>query len=231
MPNFSILKRWKIISSQIFLFLAFLSQADGADKFKFSGKYDTRSTVDDTRKDYAEVSYPDLTFVPVPVPKAYDKTFTSTINDLTLTLKGDLSPNQILDFNETLHYQTYRPEDYNAYSLDTYKYKYLDHLFDLTYGITFGKNDMFQLDYINNIYQVPIDNTLNYTSNKGKGKFNHKINKYSALAFEGGYEERKYPNYESYDYKETSFILDFSTFIPEKLRYRPVSSSSRGEKT
>lgn len=204
---------------------------DAADSFKFESRWESRSSVDTTRKQYADVEYPDLTMTPVTVPKEYDKNFVSSINDLTLTLKGDLSPNQFLDFKEILHFQTYRPEDYDSFSLDSYRYRNLDHLFNLTYGISFGSSDFFQLDYFNNVYQIPIDNLWEYNSNMGKAKFSHRINQYTGLSLEGGYEEREYVNDRTSNYSEGSFVFDLSTFLPEKLRYRPIGNTVRGERS
>lgn len=220
-----------LISALLIMIGCFLpgESAEGS-VFKFDGKYQAKSTIDSTRKDFAEVEYPDYTGVGVTVPQAYDKTFLSYISDMQLKLKGDLSPTQYLDFSETLHYQFYDPQDYKAYSLDSYKYKYVDHYFNMTYGFILGTKDAFKIDYINNIYRIPIDNFWEYTSNLGKVRFNHKINVNSSLSFEADYEERDYPNDKSSDYQEGAVLVDFSTFLPEKLRYRPVSNSSRGER-
>ncbi|HNV72005.1 MAG TPA: hypothetical protein PKO06_20030, partial [Candidatus Ozemobacteraceae bacterium] len=201
-----------------------------ASVFKFDGKYHAKSTIDSTRKDYAEVLYPDYTGVGVTSPLAYDKTFVAYVSDMQLKLKGDLTPTQYLDFAETLHYQFYEPQDYKAYSLDSYKYRYVDHYFNMTYGIMLGTADAFKFDFINNIYRIPIDNYWDFTSNLGKVRFNHKVNVNTSLAFEAQYEERDYPNDASSDYQEGAVLVDFSTFLPEVLRYRPVGNSTRGER-
>jgi len=209
----------------------FFSQASWADKYKFEGKFESKSYVDSTRKDYFALVYTNTSWDPIIVPKTYDKTFTGSIDDLSFTLKGDLSPTQILDFKENCHYQYYFPEDYQAYALDNYKYKYLDHQFNLTYGLSLGKQNAIQLDYFNSIYRIPIDNLGEYQSNVGKARFNHKINRNTSLAFEGDFEERVYPNDESSNYRDGALIVDFSKFFPERIRYRPVGSSSRGNKS
>lgn len=202
-----------------------------ADSFKFESRWESRSSADTTRKEYAEIGYPDLTLTPVTVPKEYDKNFISSINDLSLSLKGDLSANQFLDFKETAHFQGYTPEDFNSFSLESYKYKYLDHLFNLTYGISFGTSDAFQLDYFNNSYRIPIDNLWEYDSNMGKARFSHRINDHTGLSLEGGYEEREYLNDRASNYSEGAFVFDLSTFLPEKLRYRPIGNTVRGDRS
>jgi|GEM_PF-1753823 len=213
-----------------FLFI-FPNEAAGTDHFNFDGKFESRTIADSTRKDYANVAYSGLSLTPLAAPNAYDKTFFSTINDLTLTLKGDLSSTQILDVKETLHYASYQPEDFKSYSLDSYKFKNVDHLFDLTYGAAMGTDDYIQLDYLNNIYRTPIDNIWDYTSHKGKGKFSHKINDLSGLNMEGSYEERQFENNSLYNFKEAAMTVDFTTFLPEVISYDPISNSLRGERS
>ncbi|HNW35170.1 MAG TPA: hypothetical protein PKM25_09585, partial [Candidatus Ozemobacteraceae bacterium] len=163
--------------------------------------------------------------------KAYDKTFISSLNDLNFKLKGDLSEKQFIDVKETLHYQKYTPEDYNAYSLDSYKYTTMDHLLNVTYGMSVGEADTLQLDYYNNVYRIPIDNIWEYTSNRGKLRYSHRAGQYTGLAMEGSYEEREYANDRSSNYEEGIFSLDLSAFLPEHIRYTPVSNTMRGDKS
>lgn len=200
------------------------------DPFNLEYRYDSRTILDSTRKDYGEITYDPNTFLPVQKEKAYDKTFVAFITDLNLALKGDLGPGQFLDFKETLHYQTYRPEDYLSFSNTAYKYSYLDHLFNVTYGFSVGEVDAIRLDYFHNIYRIPIDRIWDYTSHKVQGRYEHKIHTFAGLGMEGSYEEREYHNYPSLNYREGGFSLDYSSFFPERVRYQPVSSSARGER-
>ncbi|NLI75909.1 MAG: hypothetical protein GX442_05630 [Candidatus Riflebacteria bacterium] len=202
----------------------------GPDPFKLEFKYESRSTADSTRKDYYDLTYDPASFTPIITPKAYDKTFVSSENDLFLALKWTFDETQFFDIKETLHYQHYGTEDYDAYSLDSYKYKYLDHLLNLTYGVGFGETDTFQVDYFNNVYRIPIDHIWDYTSNQGKLRFNHQVNQYTGLGMEGSYEEREYPNDPTMDYKEGALTLDLSNFLPERIRYVPVSNAMRGDR-
>lgn len=213
--------------------LAVFCGAVPAPAAKFSGEwtYDSRMSVDSTRKDYAEVEYAEPDYTPVTKLKAYDKTFISSVNDLSFTLKGDLSERQFLDVKETLHYQSYRPEDYDAYSLDSYKYTTVDHLFNLTYGVSVGEADALQLDYYNNVYRIPIDNIWEYTSNRAKLRYTHRPGEYTGISMEGSYEEREYPNDRASNYQEGIVSLDLSTFLPEQIHYTPVGNTSRGDRS
>ncbi len=200
-----------------------------ASDFKLDFKYNSTTAVDSTRKDYSTITYPDFTtLIPVGVPETYDKTFVGNISDLALTLKGDLTESQIFDVKENLHYQGYRPEDYNSTTDDSYKYRYLDHLLNVTYGIAFTKRDNLQLDYWNSVYELPIDAQWNYRYHLGRLQFSHHINKDSTLTFQGGQEQREFPNDFVEDYRENVGAVEFSVLFPEKLHYRPVSNSSRG---
>lgn len=213
------------------LLLAFsLSPVLAKDMFKFQGTYKSHSTYDASRKDYFDVSYPDNTYIPLSTANSYDKAFMGSVNDLNFSLKGDLSTSQILDFNESLKYQYYKPEDYDSFALDNYKYTFLDHRLNVTYGLSLGKTDAIKLDYINSIYRIPMDPIQEYTSNQGKARFNHRINQDASLAFEGDFEEREYINDKASNYREAALVVDFSQFLPQNVRYRPVANSSRGDR-
>jgi len=207
------------------------SNAQEADKFKLDFKFESKSSADSTRKDYYELTYASDTFEELTQPRSYDKTFYSSVNDMNLALKWTFGGTHYFDIKETLHYQGYRPEDYDSYSLDSYKYKYLDHLVDVTYGVALGDADVLQFDYFNNVYRIPIDNVWDYLSNLGKARFNHQINQDTSLGMEGTYEERNYPNDASQDYQEGALVVDFSRFLPERIRYTPISNALRGEKS
>jgi len=51
------------------------------------------------------------------------------------------------------------------------------------------------------------------------------------MGFEGDFEDRSYQNDESSSYRERTMLIDYSHFFPEKIRYRPVSSATRGKKS
>lgn len=207
------------------------ARAQEPDRFKLDFKYESRSSADSTRKDYYDLSYLPDSLDPVASPTSYDKTFISTVNDLNLALKWTFGGTHYFDIKEILHFQTYRPEDYNAYSLDSYKYQYLDHLLNLTYGMSFGEADTMQVDYYHNVYRIPIDNVWDYLSNMGRARFNHQINQYTSLGMEGSYEERDYPNDDTQDYQEGALVIDIANFLPERVRYTPVSNAARGDRT
>lgn len=223
----SIRKTWMVYFCLILALLIFASPGFASQKSKFESSYSSKLSVDSTRKEYYVLDY-DNDWNVIGIPKSYDKNFFSSTNDLYLSLKNDLSKTQVLDFSETLHYQRYRPEDFEGVALDISRYTYVDHLFQMTWGLTLGKKDALQVDYLNNIYRIPVDELSEYISNTGKARFNHKVNENTSLGFEGDYEFREYVNDKSSSYRETTAIIEFSKFFPEKIRYRPISRSMRG---
>jgi hypothetical protein len=206
-----------------------LPAAAPANEYSFDWKYRSSSTIDSTRKDSYALTYDPVTFAPIIQPQAYDKSFFSSTNDLNFALKFDLSESQILDFKETFHYQKFRPEDYTAFALDTYKYSYLDHHFNLTYALSLGQQDAIQLDYVNAIYRVPIDPLNEFVSNTGKARFHHRVNPNTSIGIEGNFEEREFLNDRASNFREGTLIIDFSRFFPQRLHYRPVANSTRGD--
>ncbi|MFZ2955800.1 MAG: hypothetical protein WA705_02745 [Candidatus Ozemobacteraceae bacterium] len=207
----------------------FFPKALAEDLFHFQGAFESRTTADSTRKDYSDIEYSDLALTPKRVVKSYDKSFFGSVNDLTFSLKGDLSSRSFLDIREYAHAQTYQPEDWKSFSLDSYKTRQIDHLLNVTYGLAFGSRDAFQLDYFNGIAQTPFDKAWDYTSNKGRVRFNHRMNDYSGLQLGGEYEEREYLNDRESNFQEGAMVLDLSTFLPERYRYTPIGNTARGD--
>ncbi|MBF0503016.1 MAG: hypothetical protein HQM09_22975 [Candidatus Riflebacteria bacterium] len=202
-----------------------------AGEFHFEGAFESRSTIDSTRKDFATIEYPDLALNPKTVSKAYDKSFVGTLNDLNFCLKNDFNGRSFLDFRETFHFQGYNPEDAKSFALDSYKYTQLDHLLNVTYGLAFGTEDAFRFDYFNNITNTPFDNAWDYMSNRGCVQFDHRISQYAGLKLQGEYEEREYSNDRNSNYQEGAMVLDLSQFIPERYRYTPIGNTTRGERS
>ncbi|MBF0545187.1 MAG: hypothetical protein HQM08_12185 [Candidatus Riflebacteria bacterium] len=202
-----------------------------ASKVEFEGKYDSKSIADSSRKEYWELSFPSDSLTFQNKKLEYDNTFFGSINDLNLKLKCDLSENNYLDFSENLRFQSWKPEDYQAYSSDNYKEKYTNHTFSATFGQSVGTNDTLQLSFVNNILRMPLDDWYDYDSNIGKARYNHRINEFSGLGIQGSFEERIYSNDRAYDFQEGALTLDLFTFIPEKLRYIQRGSSTRGDKS
>lgn len=202
-----------------------------ASRFTATWDYDSKSAIDSTRKDSYTVEYPAPLYTPVAKPVAYDKSFVSTVQDLNFTLRGDLSERHFIDIKETFHYQGYRPEDEEAFALDTYKYSALDHSLDLTYGLSVGEADLLRFDYVNAAYRLPLINIFNYTSNMAKARYDHRAGDHTGLGFEGSYEEREFADDRDANYEEGNLSIDLSAFLPERLHYTPVSSSIRGERS
>ena len=214
------------------LFLGFLTAgiapAHSFQSARFEHAYHSTTMIDSTRKDHYTLGFADSAVDPAPAPASYDRSAVGSIHDLTLSFKGDLTDSQILDISEALHYRKYRPQDYRSASLSLHKYDYLDHLLSVKYGLTIGDSDAFQLEYRNNIFRAPEDLLGDYTANTGHIRFSHKIRRHSALSFSGRYEVRNYAGFDSADYEESLFAMEFSRFFAEKLHYRPVSTTSRG---
>lgn len=212
------------------LFCVFVKPA-AASRFTGAWDFDSRIGIDSTRKDYSHVDYPAPLYTPVAKAAAYDKTFTTALTDLNFTIKGDLSERQFLDIREDFHYQGYDPEDFGAFSLDSYKYSLLDHALDISYGISVGDADVLQLDYRNSVFQVPIENSFNYIYNRGRLRYSHRAGRHTGLSMEGSYEEREYADDRDSNYREGMLSIDLSTFLPARLSYTPVSSSLRGDRS
>ncbi|RCK78674.1 MAG: hypothetical protein OZSIB_1201 [Candidatus Ozemobacter sibiricus] len=205
-------------------------EAQPPSPFQLKFDYESRTTADSTRKDYARPVYTMTSLDPVVQPWAYDKTFLSYETDLQLALKWTFTDTQFFDIKETLWYRHFRPEDRTSFTLDTQKVKSLDHLLNVTYGLAVGEADAFQLDYFHNAYRLPSFSICDYTSHLGKARFNHQIDEFAALGMEGTFEERQYHDDPSQDYREGALTVDFSKFLPERLRYIPVSNATRGDR-
>jgi hypothetical protein len=208
--------------------LLFPAAGYGFQTMKFDHSYHSSTMVDSTRKDYYTLSFTNTASDPTRVPSAFDRSAVGTVHDLTLTFKGDLTDSQILDLGESLHYRKYSPEDFTSSHLDLHKYSYLDHLFSAAYGVAIGTSDFFRADFRNNILMMSGDPLAEYSANSGHLRYSHRLQEHFALSFAGGYETRNYDNDDTADYEESVFSMELSRFFPEKYRYQPISSASRG---
>jgi hypothetical protein len=204
---------------------------DSNEKTTFEGNATIKAFVESTRKDYFDAVYSFNNPVPVYQRKQYDKSFYGTDSDLNLALKTDFSEVSFFDIRESLYIRHYNREDPRSLDYSSNKFNEIDHNLRLTFGVAAGTYDYFQLDYINNIYDGGVIDSLNYRSNKGRALFAHDFENRTCLAFTGSYEEREYGIDKVLDYREARAGLEVSTLLSEKNEYVQIANSSRGEKS
>ncbi len=221
------------ITGFLLAFLVFVAfPAFSADDFfRLDFDFDSRNTIDSKRTEYFktfyEVDSPQLKSV----ASQRDESFFGTENNMFLALRGDLNETQFLDFKETLFYQNYDPGDPLSKSYDSFRYKYLDHQFNLTWGIAAGDHDFFKLDFYNKSFDVNDYSVWKASSNIGKALFSHEFSERTCLSIIGGYEEREYANDIEANYREGTARFELTTFMPGYETYTPIANSIRGEKS
>lgn len=214
------------------MFLASFITAHAADDvFTIDFNLDSRHSVDSSRKNYSEEIYNPASITTTFEDREYDQSFISTTNDMFLALRGDLNETQYLDIKENLYFQYYDPQDTESRSVNSLKYKNLDHQLNMTFGTAVGDHDYFQLDYFNNVnmYDTPSVSEWTMTANKGEAFFTHEFAERTCLVVGATVEERSYENDEDSDYREGAAKIELITFIPGRYDYRAISNSTRGD--
>jgi hypothetical protein len=209
-----------------------LARARAADDvFYLDFYFDSRSSIDSTRKDYYEPEFSPTASSPQFVAQQYDRNFAISQTDMLLAIRGDLNEAQFFDVKEKLYWQHLNNEDYYARSFRSRKLKEIDHELNVTYGIAAGDHDYFQLDYFNNYYDVSLFEPWQSTANKGQGKFFHEFSERTALSIVGAYEERQYDQDLSQNFREGSVGFEVLTYIRGRSKYVPLANSARGKRS
>ena len=206
----------------------FAQEAD--ENTSFEGSARIKAFVESTRKDYFDTVYSFGNPVPRYEKKQYDKSFYGTDSDLSFALKTDLSEVCFLDFKESLYLRHYNREDPFSLDYNSNKHNEIDHNFRTTFGVVAGTYDYIQLDYINNIYDGGVFDSLNYKSNKGRALVAHDFDERTCVAFTGSYEEREYDSDKILDFKEARAGFEVSGIMSSRSEYVQIANSSRGEK-
>lgn len=201
------------------------------EKTKFEGDATIKAFVESTRKDYFDAVYSFDNPIPQYVKKQYDKSFYGTDTDLTFALKTDFNETSFLDFKESLYIRHYNKEDPKSLDYYSNKFNEIDHNLRLTFGIAAGIHDYIQLDYINNIYDGGVFESLNYRSNKGRALLAHDFAERTCVAFTGSYEEREYDTDKVMNFREGRAGFEVSCLLPVRNEYVQIANSSRGEKS
>ena len=197
----------------------------------FEGSAYIKAFVESTRKDYFDTVYSYGNPIPRYEKKQYDKSFYGTDSDLSFALKTDLSDVSFLDFKESAYIRHYNREDPFGLDYTSNKHNEIDHNFKATFGVAAGIKDYIQLDYINNIYDGGVFDSINYRSNKGQVLVSHDFDERTCLAFKGSYEEREYDTDNVLDYREGRAGFELSGIISGRSEYVQIANSSRGEKS
>lgn len=209
----------------------FALSADAADDtFRFKFDYDSRSVADSTRKDWHDYVYIASSSVPVFEKRQYDKTFVGGQSDLVLQIFGDLNETQFLDIKEQLYYRHYNNQELNGRAYSSYKYRELDHLLNVTFGIAAGDHDYFQFDLQNNILDIPELDSLSYHSNLGSALMSHEFSGRTCFNLIGSYEERQYDQDMAANFREARGGFEIVSLIPGRDRYIAVANSARGDR-
>jgi hypothetical protein len=228
MKTGDVVKRAVLASLAFCLLASMLFAADDTFRFKFD--YDSRSVVDSTRRDWYEYVYSPASAVPAYEKRQYDKNFISSQNDLALQISGDLSETHFLDVKEQLYYRHYNNQELLSRDYSSFKYKELDHLLNITWGIAAGDHDYFQFDYHNNIVDIPEADSLSYRFNRGSAQMSHEFCGRTVFSLLGSYEERQFETDVDRDFREATAGFEILSLVPGHHRYVPVANSARGEK-
>ncbi len=200
------------------------------DTFSFKFDYDSRSVVDSTRRDYYEHVYDPAVILPAYEKRQYDKTFIGGRTDMMFQISGDLNETHFLDIKENLYYRHFNNRELLSRSYDSFKYRELDHMLNVTWGIAAGDHDYFQFDFFNTILKLPDIESLEFSSNKGSALMSHEFSQRTALTLKADYEERQYDNDQDYNFREAGAGFEVASLIFGKYRYTQVANSSRGER-
>lgn len=234
-------KKYKKIISVLALALALginpnldsaIAQTSNPDEnVSFEGDANIKAFVESTRKDYFDRVYSYDNPVPRYEKRQCDRSFYGTDSDLNFALKTDLGDVSFLDFKESLYIRHYNRQDPRSLDYKSNKCNEIDHNLCVTFGVAAGTYDYIQLDYLNNIYDGGVFDSLNYRSNKGKAMVAHDFDGRTCLAFTGSYEEREYDTDKVLDYKEARAGVEVSGVISGRSEYVQIANSSRGEKS
>lgn len=200
------------------------------DAFKFEFDYDSRSFVDSTRRDWQEYVYDVATTTPIFKPQQYDKTFMGSSNDITFAFKSDFSETHFLDIKEKFYYRHYNDREPLSRDYNSYRYRELDHLLNVTWGIAAGDHDYFQFDFYNNVFDLPDLKTLSYKSNRGSALASHEFSQRTCFSLTGSFEERQYDTDLDADFREGRAGFEIASLLPGHYKYIPVANSTRGDK-
>lgn len=215
----------------ILLFCALLPAVFAADDtFRFKFDYDSRSVVDSTRRDWHDYVYSPTSAVPAFEKRQYDKTFVGGRSDLSLQILGDLNETHFLDIKENLYYRHYNNQEMYSRDYSSFKYRELDHLLNVTWGIAAGDHDYFQFDFRNNILDIPELDSLSYRSNFGSALMTHEFSGRTCFSLLGSYEERQHEKDFDNDFREARAGFEITSLIPGRNRYIPVANSTRGDR-
>lgn len=201
-----------------------------SDNFKFEFDYDSRSFVESTRRDWNDYVYSTASTTPTFTSRQYDKNFMGSDSDLYFALKSDLNDTHYFDIKESLYYRHYNDSEPLSRDYSTFKYRELDHLLNVTWGIAAGDHDYFQFDYFNNVMDMPDLESLSYKSHKGNAQMTHEFNMRTCFSLSGMFEEREYDNDNNSSFREGRAGFEIVSRLPGHHLYVPVAASSRGDR-
>lgn len=200
------------------------------DVFKFKFDYDSRSVLDSTRRDWYDYVYVPEAANPAYEKRQYDKTFVSSRSDMFLQILGDLNETHFLDIKEHLNYRHYKDEELLSRDYTSFKYRELDHLLNVTWGIAAGDHDYFQFDYINNILDIPELDSISYRSDRGSAQMTHEFSQRTCFSLMGNYEERQYDSDIDFNFREARAGFEIASLLPGRHKYVAVANSVRGDR-
>lgn len=198
--------------------------------FRVEFDYDSRWVADSLRKDYYEPVFNTATMTRDYTREQYDNTYFGGHSDMFFALRGDIGDLHFIDVKETLLYRHYNDQDSQSRDFSSQRIKELDHQLNVTWGIAVGQHDYFQLDFFNNVVEMPEFDAWNYRSNRAKGVFSHNFSDRTSMNIHGGYEERRYANDGDGDFSEGRVMFEVLTYVPSRYSYRPVANSARGNR-
>lgn len=200
------------------------------DVFRFKFDYDSRSVIDSTRRDWNERIYSPDSTVPEYRKKQYDKTFIGGRSNMVLQVLGDLNETHFLDIKEYLNYRHYNSQELLSRDYSSFKYRELDHLLNVTWGIAAGDHDYFQFDFHNNILDIPELDFISYRSNRGSAQMTHEFSQRTCFSLMGNYEERQYDSDIDYNFREARAGFEIVSLLPGRHKYVAVANSTRGDR-
>lgn len=214
----------------VIMLAAVLLPAEAEDAFRLDFDYNSRSFVESARRDWNAYVYNIATATPVFEKRQYDKSFLGTTSDMYFALKSDLSETHYLDIKENIYYRHYNENEFTARDYSSFRYGELDHLLNVTWGIAAGDHDYFQLDYFNNILDLPDLDTLNFSANRGRAQLTHEFGERTCFSLAGAFEEREYDVDTDLSFREGRAGFEIASRLPGHHRYVPVAASARGER-
>lgn len=201
-----------------------------ADAIKFEFDYDSRSFIDSMRRDWTAYVYNTATTTPTFEKQQYDKNFMGGYSDLYMALKSDLNETHYLDIKENLYYRSYNDSEPLSRDVASFRYRELDHLLNVTWGIAAGDHDYAQFDYFNNILEVKDLESLNYKSHRGRAQLTHEFNMRTDFSLYGSFEEREYDFDIDSNFREGCAGFEIASRLPGHDRYVQVAASTRGDR-